>query len=225
MVSLFSSADRFLHSSRDFNPVIDRSLSLWNLVAFVVVFGLWYGAVMGTFGGIAGDRSWQILFSSSKVPLLLCATFVVTLPSFYVLNILMGLGPDFGAAVRCLIAAQAGTALVLAVLAPYTALFYASSSHYPAAILFNAMMFGAASLTGQFLLLRFYRPLIERNERHRWMARLWIVVYAFVGVQMGWVLRPFIGNPSEPPEFVRTDAWSNAYVVILRLTSKVTGGL
>jgi hypothetical protein len=225
MVSLISSADRFLHSSRDFNPVLDRSLSLRNLIAFVLVFGLWYGAVMGTFGGFAGDRVWQIAFSSSKVPLLLCTTFVLTLPSFYVLNILMGLGPDFGSTLRCLIAAQAGTALVLAVLAPYTALFYASTSHYAGAILFNAVMFGAASLTGQFLLVRFYRPLVERNERHRWMARLWIVVYAFVGIQMGWVLRPFIGNPSEPPEFVRTAAWSNAYVVILRLTSRVFGDL
>lgn len=111
--------------------------------------------------------------------------------------------------------------VVLAVLAPYTALFYASSSYYQAAILFNAVMFGAASLTGQFLLLRFYRPLIRRNERHRWMARVWILVYAFVGIQMGWVLRPFIGNPSEPAEFVRTGAWSNAYVVILGLVSRV----
>ena len=141
-----------------------------------------------------------------------------------VANVLLGLGQDFADALRCLVAAQAGTTVVLAVLAPYTALFYASSSHYQAAILFNAIAFGAASLTGQFLLLRFYHPLIQRNARHRWMARLWILVYAFVGIQMGWVLRPFIGNPAEPPEFLRTEAWSNAYVVILRLAWSVVGG-
>ena len=27
------------------------------------------------------------------------------------------------------------------------------------------------------------------------MLRAWMVIYVFVGIQMGWVLRPFIGNP------------------------------
>ena len=56
------------------------------------------------------------------------------------------------------------------------------------------------------------------------MARLWILVYAFVGIRMGWVLSPFIGNPAEPPEFLRTEASSNAYVMILRLAPSVVGG-
>ena len=56
------------------------------------------------------------------------------------------------------------------------------------------------------------------------MARLWILVYAFVGIRKGWVLSPFIGNPAEPPEFLRTEAWSNAYVMILRLSWSVVGG-
>jgi hypothetical protein len=28
--------------------------------------------------------------------------------------------------------------------------------------------------------------------------RIWLVIYAVVGAQMGWILRPFIGNPEEP---------------------------
>ena len=27
------------------------------------------------------------------------------------------------------------------------------------------------------------------------MLRTWIVIYVFVGIQMGWVPRPFIGDP------------------------------
>ena len=27
---------------------------------------------------------------------------------------------------------------------------------------------------------------------------LWVIVFALVGAQMGWVLRPFIGNPDMP---------------------------
>jgi hypothetical protein len=32
---------------------------------------------------------------------------------------------------------------------------------------------------------------------------------------MGWVLRPFIGEPGRPVTFFRDDAWGNAYVYIL----------
>jgi hypothetical protein len=28
--------------------------------------------------------------------------------------------------------------------------------------------------------------------------RVWLVAYAVVGAQMGWLLRPFIGNPATP---------------------------
>ena len=73
-------------------------------------------------------------------------------------------------------------------------------------------MFGCASVTAQWLLRRFYEPLIRRNPRHRTLLRAWLVIYAFVGIQMGWVLRPFIGSPNLPPQFFRQDAWGNAYV-------------
>ncbi len=39
---------------------------------------------------------------------------------------------------------------------------------------------------------------------------------------MGWVLRPFIGNPRAPVQFFREDSWSNAYVVVLEMIWKVT---
>ena len=33
--------------------------------------------------------------------------------------------------------------------------------------------------------------------------RIWIVIYALVGAQMGWILRPFIGAPNLPFELFR----------------------
>ncbi len=38
----------------------------------------------------------------------------------------------------------------------------------------------------------------------RAVFRWWIILFALVGSQMGWVLRPFIGNPSLPFTFFRT---------------------
>jgi hypothetical protein len=194
-------------------------------LVLVVAFGLLYGALMGTFYGEGQwPRGLQAFYSAVKVPLLLVMTFLLALPSFYVINLLFGLGPDFREAVRALLATQAGLTVILASLGPFTLLFYSSTTNYNAAILFNGVMFGGASFAAQRLLRRFYAPLIARNERHRQMARLWLILYAFVGIQMGWVLRPFIGRPDGVTEFFRPGAWGNAYVEVWVKVVEVCGG-
>jgi len=194
------------------------------LAALVATFGMFYGAAMGSFGGVSDGAALQMVYAAIKVPLLLLATFALSLPSFYVVNSLLGLRRDFGDAVRALVAAQAGLAVILAALAPLTLFWYASFSDYSTAVVFNALMFAVASLSAQAIVRGYYRPLVQRNANHRWMLRCWIVVYAFVGIQMGWVLRPFIGDPASPVQFFRPEAWDNAYVVVARLLWRVLGG-
>ena len=198
-----------------------RRDGLLQLLALVAVFGLIYGAVMGTFGGVRGERALQLLYSGLKVPLLLLVTFALSLPSFFVLNTLLGVRNDFTRALRALVATQAVLTIVLASLAPFTALWYASSGAYRPAILFNAAMFAVASFAAQGLLRRWYAPLVAINPRHRILLRVWIVIYAFVGVQMAWVLRPFVGDPNQPTRFFRAGAWGNAYVEVARMVMDV----
>jgi hypothetical protein len=207
--SLITQADALLR------PTTRDTFRGRTLVATIVLFGLFYGTMMGLFFGEDQlPRLLQSLYSGVKVPLLLILTFLLALPSFYVLNMLMGLAGDFPRVIRALLATQAGLTVVLASLAPFTLLFYASTTNYDAAILFNALMFGTASLAGQRLLKRFYAPLIARDRRHLTMVRVWIILYAFVGIQMGWVLRPFIGDPEKTTHFFREGAWGNAYVEV-----------
>jgi hypothetical protein len=194
------------------------------LAADVLVFGLLYGAVMGAFGGVLGDRAWQVLYSALKVPLLLLVTFFLGLPCFFVLNTLLGLRRDFAEALRALLAAQAGLAIVLASLAPLTAFWYVSSGDYQRALLFNGLVFAVASFAAQGLVRAYYRPLVARNRRHRWMLWTWLGLYVFVGIQMAWVLRPFVGAPDQPVQFIRPESWGNAYEVVLRLVWRAVFG-
>jgi hypothetical protein len=50
------------------------------------------------------------------------------------------------------------------------------------------------------------------------------LIYAFVGIQMGWVLRPFIGQPGVPTTFFRPGAWGNAYVELWEKAGDVVKG-
>jgi hypothetical protein len=190
----------------------------------VLVFGTAYGGVMGAYGGLDADRPWQMLYSGVKVPLLLTAAFGLSLPTFFVLNTLFGLRSDFPRVVLALASTQAGLTVVLASLAPITAFVYVSGIGYHPAILFNALMFAVASVSAQGILRREYSDLVARNPAHRTMLRAWLVVYVFVGIQMGWVLRPFIGAPNRPVQFFREDSWSNAYIAVISIIWRVLAG-
>ena len=202
------------------------SISLRTAALIVLVAGVCYGSVMGCYAAVAIERPWseqwaQMLFSGLKVPLLILATLLVALPSFFILNTLVGLRHQFKESLKAILLAQAGLVIILLSLAPITLFVYVSVSPmrlgYSLAVLWNAFAFGGASVSAQMLLRRNYRHLIRQNPRHRWMVRVWILVYAFVGIQMAYVLRPFIGSPSNTISFFREDPFENAYVRILKL--------
>jgi hypothetical protein len=214
MQAFWQATDDFLRGKGIFAvdaPLLGR---LRWLLVFLLTCGLFYGAVMGSYSGLQPGRFHQLFYSGVKVPLLLLATFALCLPSFFVMNTIAGLRDDFGQVLRALVATQSCVTVVLAALAPITVFWYVSCADYGLAILFNMVMFGAASAAAQIVVRRYYRPLIQRERRHRHLLWGWFVLYAFVGIQMGWVLRPFIGNPDAPVAFFRAGAWGNAYVVV-----------
>jgi hypothetical protein len=192
------------------------SLLQWLILA-IVVYGMFYGGVMGSYAGANGPRGWQVFYSAVKVPILLVVTFLLSLPSFLVVNTLFGLRDDLMRVLRALLSTQAGLTVILSSLAPFTAFWYVSGSDYQTAILFNGLMFAIASLSAQWLLRRDYAPLVRANHRHRYMLYIWLFIYVFVGIQMAWVLRPFIGNPQAPVQFFREGSWSNAYEAVIEM--------
>lgn len=194
------------------------------LVLHALGWGATYGAVMGTFGGVTGERALQVASSALKVPLLFLTTFALCLPAFFVVNTLLGLRADFGRVLRALLAAQATLAIVLCSLAPFTATFYLSTTRYAWVLLWNGLLFALASLAGQVVLRAAYRPLVRRDPRHRLMLRVWLGLYVLVAIQLAWVLRPFVGSPDAPVELFRAESWGNAYLVLVRLIGRAVSG-
>ncbi len=176
-----------------------------------------YGAVMGSYHLDSTERLWQSVYSAAKMPLLLFTTSVLCLPGFFVLNTLFGLRDDLRESLQAILAGQAGMSIALTSLAPLTGFWYFSTLNYRAALLFNAGAFAVATIAGHVVMLRYYRALILRHRHHRIMLYTWILLYAFVGIQMGWTLRPFVGHPGLRVSFFRAEPFSNAYVRVAEL--------
>jgi len=53
--------------------------------------------------------------------------------------------------------------------------------------------------------------------------QVWVVIYALVGAQMGWVLRPFIGSPDIPFQWFR-ERQANIFLDIAHTVANLLGG-
>lgn len=205
-------------------------ISASRLSAIIVVLSMIYGACMGTFAVFRakGADPMQVAASMVKVPLLFYLTLLVTFPSLYVFNALVGSRLRLSTVVRLLIASLGVMVAVLASLGPIVAFFSVSTASYPFMLLFNVAVYTVAGSLGlAFLLQTLHRlsvidsqapgpsglassesdeptgaldPLENRvlSKHVKIVFRLWVIVFALVGAQMGWVLRPFVGNPASP---------------------------
>jgi hypothetical protein len=246
MLGWFRSLDRLLRGEATDVKALERGeidVPLPGMAVLIVVLGVTYGACMGTFALMrtAGPVYEQVGASMMKVPLLFLLTLLITFPSLYVFNALVGSRLRFLSVLRLLIASTSVTLAVLASFGPIVAFFSVSTTSYPFMVLLNVLMFAVAGLLGMgFLLQTLHRlSMIDEAARRRpvepifseadvsesspqpkpvrrelsplempsgqilgahvkTVFRSWIVVFGLVGAQMGWMLRPFIGNPDEP---------------------------
>lgn len=192
-------------------------LSFGTLVTVTLLAAAAYGAVMGSWKLDTAERWLLPIYVAIKTPLLIYATSLICLPGYFVLNTVLGLRADFAAALRAILAGQAALAIALVSLAPITKFFYLCGVDKREALLFNAAAFTVATLAAQVVTFRRYRPLIARNRSHILCLWFWLIVYAFVGTQAGWMLRPFVGTPGIEVAFLRDEPFSNAYVVVWKL--------
>ncbi len=126
------------------------------LTAVIVVLGMLYGACMGLFAilGSGSGAPLQIPASMAKVPALFLLTLLVTFPSLYVFNALVGSRLTFMAVLRLLIGSLAVMLAVLASLGPIVAFFSVSTTNYPFIKLLNVIVFALSGFLGLAFLLQ-----------------------------------------------------------------------
>lgn len=194
-------------------PLPERRPSLKELLVCVVLLTPVFGLAMGSFD-VTGDRWLYAVFAAVKMPLMIAVTWGVCLPGFFALCSVLGLREDLRECLRAIACGQAAVAFVLASLATVLVFAYLSGVSHRWALLLSGAMFAMATLVGQVVMWRRWRGLVQRARRHRLLLAYWLVAYVFVGVQTGWMLRPFVGSPGVEPSFLRKEPLSNAYVVV-----------
>jgi hypothetical protein len=191
------------------------------LVLMVCLLAAVYGVFMGLFAVFSRPEPeyQQVLSCLWKVPALFLLTLFICYPSLYVFSTMLGSRLSFRATLTLLIGVTTIAVTVLASFGPITGFFAFSSGSYPFMKLLNVAFFGVAGLLGVGALRKAWHsltqstisgapaaepgvppplPVSQMDENRRQINtvfRVWIVLYALVGCQMAWVLRPFVLDP------------------------------
>lgn len=182
-----------------------------------------YGMFMGWYAvraaGAAGLA--QMGASTVKLPLLFLLTLLITFPSLYVFNTLLGSRLTFQTTLRVVLGWIAVMLAVAASLGPILGFFTISADSYVFIVFLNVVLLGLSGVVGcGALLQRLHAPPLytpppdappqrigaytpPRSDVGRRTLVVWLIIFGVVGLQMAWVLRPFIGAPGEAFSFFR----------------------
>lgn len=122
-----------------------------------------YGACVGSYAvirtawsesGVTNDAMMQFFASAVKLPLLFGLTFLITFPSLYVFNAIVGSRLSMLSVARLLISMIAVMMAVLASMGPILVFFSASTTSYPFMKVLNVTVAAIAGSLGLAFLLR-----------------------------------------------------------------------
>ena len=217
--------ETILRSRRQFFIEIREGVDLGRkmramLISSIAFFAL-YGAVMGSTHSL-----WQTLSSAVKLPLLFLATLIVCSPTLYFFNLIFGSNQSLAQNFTLILTAITVTAVLLLSFAPIVLFFLLTTSHYQFFKLLNVGVFTLSGIVGVLFLSQGMRIVSasgqEGIQARRNVVRLWIFIYAFVGSQMAWTLRPFIGAPRLQFELFR-QLGGNFYANIFASIGEILG--
>ncbi|MGH7751864.1 MAG: actin-binding WH2 domain-containing protein [Gemmatimonadales bacterium] len=194
LTTLLSDRERF------FEEVVDGT-GLGQKVRYgaatVIALGGFFGAVAGAYSGPA-----QALSAGIKLPFLFFATFVICFPAFFVVQVLVGSRLRLHQVVALVVGALALTSILLAAFVPITAFFLITGANYYFQHLLNIGIAGVAGLFGMYALHEGLSVVCEKRgvypRKALTIMRAWAVLFAFVGIQLAWTLRPFLGDQNRP---------------------------
>src|SRR3989454_12524996 len=218
--ALLSDRERF------FEEVVD-GVALRSKLRYAVVTIL---ALAGFFGLVAGAYSGpaQAVSAGVKLPFLFFATFAVCVPAFFVVQVLVGSRLRLLQVVVVVFGALALTSVLLGAFVPITAFFLISGANYYFQHLLNIAIAGVAGLFGMYALHDGLAVVCEKRgvypRKALTIMRAWAVLFAFVGIQLAWNLRPFLGDRNQQFQVVAKYEGNFYAAVVYAVNQLLQGG-
>jgi hypothetical protein len=198
----------------------------FQMLVIVAGAGL-YGAAMGWW-----RDPWQALFVAIKFPLVLLLTALGNALLNGMLAPLLGLNLSFRQSLLAILMSFAVVGVILGAFAPLAGFLVwnappmtpdvKSTAAYGFIKLVHVVVIAFAGVAGNVRLLQLLARLGGRRQTAQRVLFAWLAGNLFLGSQLTWIARPFIGAPQLPVVFLRDAALQgNFYENIFRTVQKL----
>ena len=169
----------------------------------MALFAFGYGFVMGIYNSVL-----QAAVAGIKVVVLFTLVLIICFPAFFIIQLILGSKLKIHQIVSIILAGFMLTAAIMVSFVPIVVFFLLTGGNYYFIQLLHIGIFVFSGIFGMKTIVDALKYSCEKKNIYPRTGvvvfRFWIVIIAFVGVQLAWNLRPFMGDRDEPFKLFRT---------------------
>jgi hypothetical protein len=207
---------RFHNKDEFFNQLLEESElagKILSLFLILIIFSFLYGIVMGSYHSFI-----QSLAAGIKLPVLFTLTVIICFPAFYIIQYIMGSKLRLSQMIIIMLSGMVLTTAIMISFTPIVIFFLLTGSNYYFLQLLHICIFILSGVFGMKVIIDALKYSCEKMGIYPRVGveifRFWVVIMAFVGIQLAWNLRPFLGDTGKPFKLFR-DYQGNFYTALI----------
>jgi len=191
-------------------------------ILIIALFSFCYGIIMGSY------NSWmQAVSSGAKLMSLLFLTLIICFPSFYIVQLVLGSKVKIKQLAVMMLSGFLMTTTIMLAFAPIVLLFQLSGDNYNFLKFLHVGVFVFSGFFGMRAVLDALKNSFAEQGVYPQIGlsifRVWVIIFAFVGIQLAWNLRPFVGYKSMAFELLRNNTQGNFYSSMIKSLGEMIG--
>jgi hypothetical protein len=167
-----------------------------NQILIISLFGFLYGIVMGSSHSLI-----QSIVAGVKIIVLFLSTVIICFPSFFIIQQVLGSKMGVRQMMIIVLSGLVLTSTIAISFAPIVIVFQITGGNYHFLQLLHVAIFIFAGIFGMRLMVDALKYACEKKDIYPRIGvivfRIWIIILAFVGIQLAWNLRPFLCEKHE----------------------------
>ncbi len=167
-----------------------------NQIIIICAFTFIYGIVMGSYHSFI-----QSIVAGLKVIILFLCTLIICFPSFFVIQQVLGSKMRLRQMGIIVLSGFVLTSAIALSFSPIIIFFQITGGNYHFLQLLHVAIFVFSGIFGMRLIVDALKFACEKKNIYPQIGvtvfRIWIIILAFVGIQLSWNLRPFLCNKNE----------------------------
>lgn len=171
-------------------------------ILIICLFAFLYGVVMGSYHSFT-----QSMVAGVKVVILFISTVILCFPSFFIIQQVLGSKMSFRQMTMIVLSGLVLTATIALSFAPIVVVFQVTGGNYHFLQLLHVAIFIFAGIFGMKLMVDALKYACDQKNIYPQIGvtvfRIWVIILAFVGIQLAWNLRPFLCEKNEEFKWFR----------------------